>query len=112
MIDRAKLEEKVVEYQKREAELRGMIDFAEQLKYQSMELDRSLEVLKDYQGDKVYKIYGSIMVEREKEDVVKELQNLKNLLDNKLKELEGQIKVKGESLERLRSVLEQELKGA
>lgn len=112
MIDRAKLEEKVVEYQKREAELRGMIDFAEQLKYQSMELDRSLEVLQDYQGETVYKIYGSVMIKKEKNDVIKELQNLKGLIEGRLKDLEGQIKIKGESLERLRSVLEQELKGS
>lgn len=111
MIDRSKLEEKVVEYQKREAELRGMLEFFEQLKLQSSELARTLEILQNYNGTTVYKIYGSVMIERSKDDVVKELNSIKTTIDGKVKELESQIKIKGESLERLRSVLEQELKG-
>ncbi|MEM1688698.1 MAG: prefoldin subunit [Candidatus Anstonellales archaeon] len=111
MIDRSKIEERIVEFQRREAELRGMIDVLDQWKLQRIEFQRSLDTLNLYQGNVVYKLYGSVVIPIEKSKAIKEVSTNLELIDNKIKELEQQVKVKGEALERLRSALEQELKG-
>ncbi|MCS7122911.1 MAG: prefoldin subunit [Candidatus Micrarchaeota archaeon] len=110
MIDRSKLEEKIVEFQRREAELKGMVDTVDQLRIQMLELQRSIDVLSQYPGNTVLKQYGTVIVSTDKTKLLEDMKKLQKMLEDKVKEFEQQIKIKGEALERMRSALEQELK--
>lgn len=73
------------------------------------ELDSAIEETKKADDD-VFKIIGSIMVKSNKADILKELEEKKNIFSLRLKTLENQEKILSERFENLKSNIEQELK--
>ena len=70
----------------------------EQFVLQLSEIENTLRELEKVQGD-VYKISGSVMFKKDKDDIVKELKEKKDLLELKIKSLEKQEKALREKLE-------------
>ncbi len=74
------------------------------------ESDKALEVLKEVSGDqKVYKSVGAVLVEKERDKVVKELEERKEFLDMRAKVLQKQEEKTKEKLTGLQETLQKEL---
>jgi prefoldin beta subunit len=74
------------------------------------ESDKALEVLKDVTGDtKVYKSVGAVLVERERDKVIKELEERKEFLDMRAKVLQKQEDKTKEKITGLQETLQKEL---
>ncbi len=72
----------------------------EQMVLQLSEIENTINELQNIEGD-VYKITGSVMIKKKKEDVLKDLKEKKDLLELKIKSLEKQEKTLREKLENL-----------
>jgi prefoldin beta subunit len=59
----------------------------EQLRLQQLEIEKALEELEASKDDKVYKIAGTIMIKKDKEDMKKELEEKKEDIDLRVKTL-------------------------
>lgn len=74
------------------------------------ESDKALEVLKEVPDDaKVYKSVGAVLVEKERDKVVKELEERKEFLDMRAKVLQKQEEKTKEKLTGLQEILQKEL---
>lgn len=73
------------------------------------ETESSLEEIKKSDDD-VYKISGSIMIKAKKDEILKELEEKKKVLNLRIKSLENQENHLREKLEKLRSELEEKFK--
>ena len=74
------------------------------------ESDRALEVLKEVPSDaKVYRSVGAVLVERERDKVIKELEERKEFLDMRAKVIQKQEDKTREKLTDLQGALQKEL---
>ena len=75
-----------------------------------IESDKALEALEEVQGDsKVYKRVGAVLVEKDKESVVKELKERKEFLDMRAKVLKKQEDKTQEKMTALQETLQKQL---
>ncbi len=75
------------------------------------EIKQTLEDLSKYEKDKVYKSVGSVLIEKDKDNVLKELNEQKEELEIKLKSIESQEKLLRTKVEELaKKINSQELK--
>ena len=75
-----------------------------------VESDKALEVLEQVQGSsKVYKSVGAVLVEKDRDTVVKELKERKEFLDMRAKVLKKQEDKTKEKLTTLQDTLQKEL---
>ncbi len=77
---------KVLELQQIEQSLQNLLSKRENLNNQLREVDEALKNLKN--SDENYKIVGNIMVKRDKEDLIKELNDKKESIIVKIKNIE------------------------
>ncbi|NPA22415.1 MAG: hypothetical protein GXN92_02435 [Candidatus Micrarchaeota archaeon] len=108
MIDR-KLEEKIVEYNKKEAKLLTLSESLAQMKAQLLEVERTLEELSQYEEPYVYKLQGGILIKVKTEKAKEDLEKMKALLSSRIAALEKEVESLSQALERLRKALEEEL---
>ncbi len=99
-------------YQDLVEKLRVLAINRQQIQSQLSEVNDALRELSSIKEDaSIYKIVGSIMVHRQKSDVVKELNDLKEILELRLKTLEKQEGLIKEQLEELEKRLVKRIGG-
>jgi prefoldin beta subunit len=105
------LSEKDLEaYQITQQQLQLVLLQKQQLKIQGEEMDSALEELKKItEKEKVYKIVGPILIEVNKDEIVKELNEKKETLNSRLEILEKQEERLRKNLVELGKILEKEL---
>lgn len=103
------LREKLQEFQILEQNLQNI--FLQKQAFQ-VELNETQDAAKEVSSssDEVYKIIGNIMVKAKKAELVKELEEKKDILNLRLKSLNNQEKILSEKMEKSREELEKELK--
>lgn len=103
-------------YEQTVQELRGIALTAQQLKNRLSEIDKTLKELERIDEDYVFKAMGNILFKASKEEVVKELNDEKEVIEIKLKEYERREKLlreRAKGLERqLKSMSQGRLTGA
>jgi chaperonin cofactor prefoldin len=110
MADKSKIEELIVEYQKKQAAYESILSVLSQLEIQYSETSKTLERLKEYKKPIVYSLRGGILIQMETSKAISELDNTKIYLEKKIGELKDQMQAYLDSLNRLRTVLEKEMK--
>jgi|FaiFalDrversion3_1042247.scaffolds.fasta_scaffold06711_2 chaperonin cofactor prefoldin len=110
MADKSKIEELIVEYQKKQAAYESILSVLSQLEIQYSETSKTLERLKEYKKPIVYSLRGGILIQMETSKAISELDNTKTYLEKKIGELKDQMQAYLDSLNRLRTVLEKEMK--
>jgi len=82
----------------------------QRIEMEQAESDKALETLKiTAEGNKVYKSVGAVLVERSKEDVVKELEERKEFLEMRLKVIVKQEEKTREKMTGIQETLQKEL---
>ncbi len=81
-------QQKVANLQMMEQKLQNFLMQKQSFQGQVLELDNALHESKS--SEEVYKIVGQIVVKSEKDKLVKELEDKKELIDKKMKEIEKQ----------------------
>ncbi len=82
----------------------------QRIEMEAVESDKALETLKATDVDKkVYKSVGAVLVERSKEDVVKELEDRKEFLDMRMKVVVKQEDKTREKMTGIQETLQKEL---
>jgi len=82
----------------------------QRIEMEMVESDKALEVLEQVQGSsKVYKSVGAVLVEKDRDTVVKELKERKEFLDMRAKVLKKQEDKTKEKITTLQDALQKEL---
>jgi prefoldin beta subunit len=82
----------------------------QRIEMETIESDKALETLKGVSFDsKVYKSVGAVLVEKQKDDVVNELEERKEFLDMRMKVLVKQEEKTREKITGLQETLQKEL---
>ena len=98
------IQEKLSRLQQLQNTMQQLVLQKQRLNLELTESERALKTLEDVPSDaKVYQSAGSILVEKKKEDVVKELEDRKEFLEMRSKVL---VKQEGNTRERLTSLQE------
>jgi len=98
------IQEKLTRLQQLQNTMQQLVLQKQRLDLELNESERALKTLEDVPSDaKVYKSAGSILVEKRKDDVVKELEERKEFLEMRSKVL---LKQEGNTRERLTSLQE------
>lgn len=95
-------ENKIAQLQMLEQNIQSFLMQKQQFQSQQVEVDNALEELEKAK-DKAYKIIGAIMIESDKENLKKDLQNKKEVIDLRVKTVEKQeiqFKEKAEKLQK------------
>jgi len=78
----------IVEFQNYQQQLQGVLIQKESLKLQNMEIDRALEELEKTKQTSAYKITGQIMISKPVKELKEEMNELKEMIDLRVKNLE------------------------
>lgn len=106
------LREQVSRLQQLQQNLQAIMMQKQQLEVENVETDRALEELKKAgPDDAVYKAAGSIMVKAKKEEVVKELEEKKELSATRVKVLEKQEARVKENLKEVEAKINEMIRG-
>lgn len=98
------IQEKLTRLQQLQNTMQQLVLQKQRLELEVTESERALKTLEDVPSDaKVYKSAGSILVEKKKEDVVKELEDRREFLEMRSKVLAKQ---EGNTRERITSLQE------
>ena len=90
--------------------LQQLLAQKQQIEMEKMESDKALVTLKDVAGDaKVYKSVGAVLVERPKDDIVKELTDRVEFLEMRLKVVVKQEDKTKEKMTGIQEALQKEL---
>jgi prefoldin beta subunit len=104
------IQEKLTRLQQLQNTMQQLILQKQRLELEMSESDRALKTLEDVSSDaKVYKSAGAILVEKNKENVVKELKDRKEFLEMRSKVLSKQEGNTRERLTKLQESLQKEL---
>jgi len=85
-------ESKIEEIRILEANLQGILAQRQGLQMEINEIDNALSELRDYKDD-AYKVVSGIMIKTKKEDLTKELEEKKRMVEGKISAIEKQEKV-------------------
>ncbi|MCD6479024.1 MAG: prefoldin subunit [Candidatus Diapherotrites archaeon] len=99
-------QQKLLEFHKGREQLINVGARKQQLQVQAAMIQSALDELKDSKQEKVYKIVGNIMIEKDAKQVEKELKELKEQLDARIETLQKQEDSLINRLNKLRSQLE------
>ena len=91
------------EYLSLQQQIRNVLIQKETIKLQLAEIDSALEELKNSKEDNVYKVVGNVMIKKSKNDVEKELKEVKEDLQIRVNSLE---KIEKDLIERIKNVEE------
>ncbi|AIF83415.1 prefoldin, beta subunit, archaeal [Candidatus Nitrososphaera evergladensis SR1] len=106
------LREQVSRLQQLQQNLQAIMMQKQQLEVEAVETDRALEELKKAgPEDAVYKAAGSVMVKAKKDDVVKELEEKKELSATRVKVLEKQEGRVKDNLKEVESKINEMIRG-
>jgi len=104
------VQEKLSRLQQLQNTMQQLVAQKQRLELEMNESERALKTLEDVTPDsKVYKSSGAILVEKNKDDVVKELKDRREYLEMRSKVLEKQEKNTRERLTSLQESLQKEL---
>jgi prefoldin beta subunit len=104
------IQEKLTRLQQLQNTMQQLILQKQRLELEMSESDRALKTLEDVSSDaKVYKSAGAILVEKNKENVVKELKDRREFLEMRSKVLSKQEGNTRERLTKLQESLQKEL---
>lgn len=106
------LREQVSRLQQLQQNLQAIMMQKQQLEIENVETDRALEELKKAGAeDAVYKAAGSVMVKAKKDDVIKELEEKKELSATRVKVLEKQETRVKENLKEVETKINEMIRG-
>ena len=106
------LREQVSRLQQLQQNLQAIMMQKQQLEIENVETDRALEELKKTGAeDAVYKAAGSVMVKAKKDDVIKELEEKKELSATRVKVLEKQEARVKENLKEVETKINEMIRG-
>ncbi|MFP3133157.1 MAG: prefoldin subunit beta [Nitrososphaeria archaeon] len=106
------LQEELARYDQLQQTLQVLLAQKQQVDLEIAELDRALEELQKQPDDvEVYKVAGSIMIKSNKQDLLKELQEKKELANTRRTVLSKQEEKVRQSLQEVQSKLAQALRG-
>lgn len=88
METKEEIQKKVARLQMMEQRLQNFMMQKQNIQTQSLEIENALHESKD--AEEVYKIVGQLMIKADKDKITKELQDKKELIDQKIKEIEKQ----------------------
>lgn len=77
----------VMDYQELQSKLQGIMMEKQQLLMQTGEIDRALKALNDVTG-KTYEMIGTVLIERDKDNISSDLLERKQMLDLRTESLE------------------------
>jgi len=104
------VQERLQRLQQLQSTMQQLLAQRQRIEMEVAESDKALEVLKDVTGDtKVYKSVGAVLVERERDKVIKELEERKEFLDMRAKVLQKQEEKTKEKMTGLQETLQKEL---
>jgi len=106
------LQEELARYDQLQQTLQALLAQKQQVDLEIAELDRALEELQKQPDDvEVYKVAGSIMIKSNKQDLLKELQEKKELANTRRTVLSKQEEKVRQSLQEVQNKLTQALRG-
>ncbi len=106
------LQEELARYDQLQQTLQAILAQKQQVDLEIAELDRALEELQKQPDDvEVYKVAGSIMIKSNKGDLLKELQEKKELANTRRTVLSKQEEKVRQSLQEVQNKLTQALRG-
>lgn len=106
------VQDKLAQFQGIQNQMQMMALQKQQLILQSTDLDNALAEVGNATGkEKIYKMAGPLLIETNKDESMKNLQEKKELADTRIKVLEKQEKKIGEKFEGLRGELQMMLQG-
>lgn len=88
-MDQQELQKKIEQYKRMQETLQYFVIQKQEILNTINETENALKELENYNG-KVYKLVGTILIEKEKEEIVKSLTEEKDILNLKLKSIEKQ----------------------
>lgn len=100
---------KLQELQMAEQNLQNILLQKQAFQLELNETESAIEETKKADDD-IFKILGNIMIKADKKEVLKELEEKKNIFSLRIKTLENQEKIFFERFEKLKSSLEEEFK--
>ena len=104
------VQERLQRLQNLQQTLQQLLAQKQQIEMEKMESEKALSTLKDVEaGSKVFKSVGAVLVERPKDDVVKELEERVDFLDMRMKVLVKQEDKTKEKLTGIQETLQKEL---
>jgi len=107
------LRSQIAKFQRLQEELQYVLTMKQQWQAQLYEIESALTELEKVPEDRpVYKIVGSIMVSKDKESVVKELKERKELIESQLETLKKQEDMLRKQVEDLDKKLRSKLGGS
>lgn len=77
----------IMDYQELQSKLQGIMMEKQQLLMQTSEIDRALKALGDVTG-KTYEMIGTVLIERDKENIKSDLLERKQMMDLRTESLE------------------------
>jgi prefoldin beta subunit len=104
-----KLQDKIQELQLAEQNLQNFLLQKQTFQLELNETNSAIEEAKKSKGE-IYKIVGQIMIKTSEEEVTKESQEKKSILDLRLKSIEKQENILKEKMEKLRKEIEDSLR--
>jgi prefoldin beta subunit len=105
------VQERLQRLQNLQNTLQQLLVQKQRVEMEMVESDKALETLKQVTSDsKVYKSVGAVLVERPKEDVVKELKDRKEFLEMRVKIIIKQEEKTREKMTTIQETLQKELR--
>ena len=99
-------QQKLLDFQRGREQLVNVGARKQQLQVQAAMIQSALDELKDSKQDKVYKLVGNIMIEKDSKQVEKELKEVKEQLDTRIDTLQKQEDSLINRLNKLKSQIE------
>ncbi|MEM4598541.1 MAG: prefoldin subunit [Candidatus Diapherotrites archaeon] len=106
MAEEQQKQQRIIEFQKSREQLLSLGARKQQLQMQLAIVDSALGELKDSKQEKVYKLVGNIMIEKNTKDAEKELKELKEQLESKIDTMQKQEDSLINRLNKLKSQIE------
>jgi prefoldin beta subunit len=104
------VQERIQRLQQLQNTMQQLLLQKQRIEMEMVESDKALEALEEVQGDsKVYKSVGAVLVEKDKDTVVKELKERKEFLEMRAKVLKKQEDKTREKMTALQDTLQKEL---
>ena len=104
------VQERLQRLQQLQNTMQQLLAQRQRIEMEMAESDKALEVLKEVPGDaKVYRSVGAVLVEKERDKVITDLEERKEFLDMRVKVLQKQEEKTREKLTGLQETLQKEL---
>lgn len=105
-----KVQERLQRLQNLQNTLQQILVQKQRIEIERMESEKALETLKDVTSDsKVYKSVGAVLVEKPRDDIIKELEDRKEFLDMRIKVIVKQEEKTREKMTGIQETLQKEL---